>query len=564
MCIAVISIATLSAGMLYYNLKDEINLDKTSSISSTELLNIVEKDNSNKYESVVSDYNLGRVLLGENEEAVYFDLKGTIGVPKKINNAPIIFILSGNNNSLDASNTTKDTYEGLTYLVDSLSKAGYLTISINTDLPIEEGKEDYIVEDKILSLAFEKHYKYLKDSISGKYNKYPVSLYKKGDISNIGLIGQSNTGRTIYNIANQEILKGDNNIKGLLSITPNGGTYISSYPDIPSAILSTEHSVDTSTSFDMYNDIENSLDRKSFSHITYLIGGNSSKFNNLIEDNNLIQDNSLIEDTDSEISDIKNSANYNLRKASISTNKDTIQDESSHQEFLSYYSIDFFDYIFNRTNENSLYSTDNPTIQKLYKKDILSKLFTSNRKEILNMNTFRDSKMNFKDIKSKIVVESSISSIDTAINFNEPATNIELELLQLDWKNKGASINLPIEKINFDEYKSISIEWALNHASELLIKDIEKVSVTLEDKENKSEVILLDELPLNRIDGTTNSIVSEEKTLSNWSRFTPIGETRIPLNLFSGIDLTNIENISINFGDNESGSIYLKNIYLNK
>lgn len=545
--ISVTSIVSLSACIFYYNIKNNINLENISSISTKELLNIVEKDNYNKYKNIVSDYDLGRVLLGENEEAIYFDLKGTIGIPKEINNAPLIFILSGNNNSLQTNNTTKDTYEGLTYLVDNLSKAGYLTISINTDLPIEEDNEDYIVEDKVLTLVFKKHYQYLKDSISGKSNKYPVSLYNKGDINNIGLIGQSNTGRTIYNIANQELLDGRDNIKGLLSITPNGGTYISSYPDIPSSILSTEHSVDTSISFDMYNDIEKSIDRKSFSHLTYLIGGNSNKFNNLVEDNTL-----------------EVQANNNLQKASISTNEDTIQDEYSHQEFLSSYSIDFFDYIFGKDTENSLYDTNNPTVQKLYKKDILSKLFTSNRKEIFNINTFKDSKINFKDIKPKPLIESSISSIDTAINFNDPATNIELQLLLLDWKNKNASFNLSLDNKDFSEYKSISIEWSLNHASELSVNDIEKVSVILEDKDNKSEVILLDELPLNKIDGTPESIVIEDKTISNWSRFTPIGETRIPLELFEGIDLSNIENLSINFGENESGSIYLKNIYLNK
>ena len=545
--ISVASIVSLSAGVFYYNIKNNINLENISSISTKELLNIVEKDNYNKYKNIVSDYDLGRVLLGENEEAIYFDLKGTIGIPKEIDNAPLIFILSGNNNSLQTNNTTKDTYEGLRYLVDNLSKAGYLTISINTDLPIEEGNEDYIVEDKVLTLVFKKHYQYLKDSISGKSNKYPVSLYNKGDINNIGLIGQSNTGRTIYNIANQEILDGRDNIKGLLSITPNGGTYISSYPDIPSSILSTEHSVDTSTSFDMYNDIEKSIDRKSFSHLTYLIGGNSNKFNNLVEDNTL-----------------EVQANNNLQKASMATNEDTIQDEYSHQEFLSSYSIDFFDYIFDKNTENSLYDTNNPTVQKLYKKDILSKLFTSNRKEIFNINTFKDSKISFKDIKPKPLIESSISSIDTAINFNDPATNIELQLLLLDWKNKNASFNLSLDNKDFSEYKSISIEWSLNHASELSVNDIEKVSVVLEDKDNKSEVILLDELPLNKIDGTPESIIIEDKTISNWSRFTPIGETRIPLELFEGIDLSNIENLSINFGENESGSIYLKNIYLNK
>lgn len=549
-----IALGTISTGLVYYNLKYNINLDNTSSIYSTELLNTIEKDTILKYNNIVRDYNLGDVVLGEKNESIKVSLKGTIGVPQKINNAPIIFIMSGNNNSSLSNNLSNNSYEGLKYLVDSLSKSGYLTLLINTDLALDENKENYIVEDKILSLIFEKHSKYLKDSISGKNNRYPISLYNKGDLNNVGLIGQSNTGRTIYNIVNQEILNGKDNIKGLLSVTPTGNSSILSYPDIPSSILSTEHSVSTNIGFDMYNDIEKTVDRKSFSQLTYLIGGNSIKFNSSIEYN-----------TDDNRNNSNDNSN-NLERSSITINEDTIQDELTHQKFLSYYTIDFFDYIFKRNTDNCLYDNRYATAQKIYKKDILSKLFTSNRREIINANNINSLDAKFNNIKYKNVIESSITSLDTAIDFNEPSTNIELPLLQLDWKSSNPSIDLPVNNGNtdFSQFNSLSIEWALNHSSDLSNTDIEKVSIILEDNHSKSEVILLDELPLNKIVGTSETILKENKITSNWSRYTPIGETRIPLNLFKGIDLTNIKKISIQFGDNKTGSIFLKGMHLNK
>lgn len=549
------SMASISLLIGCTDLKNNLYLENKSYISTTELLNIVDKKEFSNYKNTLTEFNLGSKVLGENEEAVKVDLKGLIGVPNNLTNAPIVFIVTGNNNSIADKEMSIEnlTYQGFDYLVDALSKAGFLTVAINTDIVVDKSKENYIVEDKILNLVFEKHVEYLKDAIEGKDNKYPVSLYKKGDLENIGLMGQSSTGRTIYNIANQQSLNNLGDIKGLLSITPHDGTPILSYPDIPSSILSVEHSTDTNIGFDMYNNMEKIDNRESFCQLTYLIGGDSDKFNNLV-----------IEDVFSQSNSVNSDLSVSSR-TSASVNEDTIQDEFSHKEFLSYYTIDFFDYVLKGKKENSLYDTKNATIQKLYKKDILSKLFTKDRVQIFNASNI-ESNISFKNIKTKDVIESSIASLDTAINFNEPATNIELKLLQLDWKESNSSIEINMENMNnnFEGFNSISIEWALNHASELNIDDLNKISIILEDKNNKSEVILLDELALNKIVGISESTTTDNKGTSNWSRFTPISETRVPLELFEGINLENINKIYINLGDNKTGSIYLKNIYLNK
>lgn len=533
------------------DIKNNLNLDKYSIVSTIELLNTKENNEFYKYKNRVLDYNIGNIDLGEEDKSINVELKGTIGVPKNLDNSPIVFILSGNNN---LSKESADTYQGLNYLVDALSKSGFLTIAINTDLIIDKKQEDYVAEDKILNQVFDEHYKHLEKAIKGEESKYPISLYKKGDIRNVGLIGQSNTGKTIYSIANQQISNNTNNIKGLLSITPCSKTAITSYPDIASSILLAEHSLDTSSGFDMYNDIEKSKGRKSFSQLTYLIGGNSDKFNSSLKEDTLSRSVSKISDTIDSLT------------TSASTNEDTIQDDLSHEEFLVAYAVDFFDYIFgtNNSSKNSLYNTKSATIQKLYGKEVLSKLYVSDTKSLFDV---RDDKIiSLVNMKSKNVIESSISTMDTAIDFNEPSTNIKLNLLQLDWKSENASISIPIKDIkDFEEYDSLSIQWALNHASELNKEDIDKISLILEDeKGKKSEVVLLDELPLNRINGESKIKVINNKSISTWSRFTPIAETRVPLKLFEGIDLQKITKITINFKDNKSGSFYLKDICLKK
>lgn len=531
------------------NISNKISVNKNSIVSSVELLNVIDATDYNKYSNSVLDFNLGTVNLGEGNELVEIDLKGIIGVPKSIKDVPILFIISGNNNSLsDKQEKENNTYQGFNYLVDALSKAGFLTVAINTDIKVDEENRAFVVEDKILNSVFEKHLEGLEKAINGENGLYPISLYKKGDLNRLGLIGQSNTGRTIYNIANSQINEGHDKIKGLLSITPSSGITVSSYPDIPTSILIAEHSIDTNIGFDMYNSMEEFPNRNSMAQLTYLIGGNSDKFNDLVKGDTLSETNTNM-----------------LAKASLVLNEDTIVDHVTHEEFLTSYSIDFFEHIFGDNVENTIYLSKTATAQKLYQKDVLSRLYVKDKKNLFNGKL--SSNLEFNNIKAKEVIESSIPSLDSANNFNEPATNIELNLLQIDWKEPSASFSIPMDKSNsnFSDYTSISIEWALNHANELNLENIEKISLILEDLEgNKSKVILLDELPLNKITGEPILKVIEDKSFSTWSRFTPIAETRIPLDLFEGINLNDINSVSINFEDNCSGSIFIKNIHLKK
>lgn len=532
------------------NLEKKDDMQNLHSMSDTELLNIVDNKDFVKYKNNVLHYDLGNVYLGEDGEKVNIDLKGIIGVPKVAKNVPIIFIISGNNNSNNNEQISYvNTYKGFEYLVDSLSKAGFLTVAINTNMTIDEYNQEFVVEDKILNLVYEKHFNYLKESIEGNNNSFGISLYNKGDIDNIGLIGQCNTGRTIFNIANEQVSKEISSIKGLLSITPNAVSIVSSYSDIPTAILATEHSSDTTVGFDMYNDIKNIKNRDSFIELTYLIGGNADKFNNLVNEDTLDGNNA--------------NGNVSLARASSLTNEDTITDSSIHEDFLKNYSVDFFEYIFGKDIKNSLFDVKTPTVQKLYGKDILSKLYTGNEMDLFNSSYSDNIVVN--NIKTTNVIESSILALDTAIDFNEPSTNLSLDLLQLDWKNRKASLSIPIndEKENFSNYNSISIEWALNHSSELNLNDLNEVSILLEDeKGDLSRVRLLDEMPLNKIVGNSEIKTIDDKNYSTWSRFTPIAESRVPLSLFEGLDLNNIKNMYIDFGNNESGSIYLKSISL--
>ena len=523
----------------------DISEEDIKSLTSTELLNLIDIKEISRFYNTVSDFNLGSTNIGEGEESVKMEIKGTIGVPKKITNAPIVFIFAGNNNNLANSNSKEtDTYQGLNYLVDALSKYGFLTVAINTDINLNEDKKEIIVEDKTLNLVFEKHLDYLSKAINGEDSNYPISLYKKGNINNIGFIGQSNTGRTIYNIANEQMLKGNKNIKGLLSITPSSGIAVSSFPDIPTSILSTEHSLDTNISFDMYSEIERNLNRESIANLTYLIGGDSDKFNDMIE-----------EDT------VAKSSRAFSSNLSSSTNEDTIVEKDKHEEFLSLFAIDFFDYIFNGENENTIYSVSNPTAQKLYKKNVLSKLYSKNKVDLFNSNLI--SNLSSDNAKVKNVVESTVPSMDSTPNFNEPTTNIKLDLVQADWKDKNSSLIIDTKNLpNFKEYSALSLEWALNHADILNKSDLEQISISLIDNQNKeSKVMLLDELPLNKINpNSENKSGATEKLF----RYTPIAETRIPLDMFKDVDLSNINKIKINFESNLSGSILIKDISLKK
>lgn len=547
----------------------------------TELYSELDTFSSNKYKkynAIIKDFNLGKRNF---EGAIDIEMKGLVSVPKERENAPVLIILAGNENLVKNENgSNKKLYKGYDYLAKSLAESGFLTLVIDTQFKDSYFDEDEIVEDKILEQLFDYHVDSLKKSINGE-NIYGINLKKKGDMGNIGLIGQSSTARNIFNICDKKYNEGDTTIKGLLSITPGESLSITSaYPDVPTSILVAEHSLNTKIGFDIYNEIERSIDRKNFASLTYLIGGDSKKFNQRIEEDKILEakvdeiakvseiksmDNTVLDVDLSRSVDAQKSATENAEsiiteeKILMDENTDLVNDVGLHENFLSSYCASFFKTIFNEDDEfKNIFLGASPSPSKMYGMNVLNKYYNEKREVVYS--AYSNSSVKKKRITEENVVESNMSDVDTAVNFNEPTTTVELKLKRLNWEKGHPRLIISSKESDYSQYSALNLRWAVNSSSSLNLTSQKVATVTLEDKDGKfSSVVLNSENALRKIEGREKK---NESGVSNWSRYTPLSDSRIPISEFKGIDIKNIKKMTLSFDNSDSGSIYIDEISL--
>lgn len=546
-----------------------------------EVVGEIETFASNKYKkytSVTKEFNLGKKNF---ENMIDIDMKGLISYPKEKKEAPILIILAGNENLIREENVlSKDLYKGYRYLADALAECGFLTVVIDTQF--KDGYfNDEVVEDKILEELFDYHVENLTDAVLNGSNVYGISLQNKGDINNIGLIGQSSTARNIFNICDRKYQSNDFKIKGLLSITPGESLSIAnSYPDVPTSILVAEHSVNTKIGFDMYNEIEKQINRKHMANLTYIIGGDSRRFNERIEEDKILE---AKVDEIHQISERRNIGQRSLglelanalgsrqsleqdsedvlsqEKMLMKENTDLVVDTSLHENFLSSYCASFFKTIFNEDEDfENIVSGLRPAPSKLYGMKVLNKYYNKDKEVLYSSNS--TSKLRRFKIGVEDVIESSVKDIDEAINFNEPTTVSELKLKKLTWDSKNPFVKIPLKGVDLSKHNALNFRWAIDSSSLLNVISQKVATITVEDiNGDKSSVTLGSENALRKIEG-------KEKVFGNgsmnWSRYTPLSDTRVPISVFKNIDIENIKNISISFDNSSSGSIYLESISL--
>jgi hypothetical protein len=249
-------------------------------------------------------------------------------------------------------------------------------------------------------------------------------------------------------------------------------------------------------------------------------------------------------------------------------NTDLVEDRELHENFLSSYTVEFFNSIFEKESSfTDIFAglVSSPT--KMYGMNVLNKYTGFMDKESIVSSYSIYSSDNETNIKKKgititDVIESDVVEVDTALNFNEPTTTMSLKLKRVDWEQKGAYISIPLKKIDVEDYNTLSIRWAINSSSNLNLISQKAVTLTLEDKFGRtSNVVLTLENAMKKIEGREKEL---ENGTTDWSRYTPLSDTRISLKEFKDIDLDNVKNITISFDAHDSGSIYIEDISLLK
>ncbi|GAA0079271.1 hypothetical protein UT300005_36500 [Clostridium sp. CTA-5] len=348
-----------------------IILNNYTSIKNTEINNIYNMRNCKN--EILNDVTLKEFDFGdtsvklENNYTQIYPLRGIIGVPENNENHPIVFLLHGSHFLISQNNLrANERYDlGLRYLVNNLAKQGYLTISIDVNGAYVNSTEQSTYKASID--LFDKHLINLTNAINGLDVGYGLNLTNKGDISKIVLIGHSLGCEDIQYITKNQKEQGKNNIKGLLCLTPNYSSIINDIfcADVPTAIIIAEldnNSINLNVK-NLYNNMKKDISRNSWTILTYLKGAKPNYFNDNLEEKDFFL-----------------KANYKTEGA--------IQREyltkKQQQDFLSKYSLDFLNSIYNKENISNGFKVHDNNLETLYGYEVLTSLTIPNTNYTFN------------------------------------------------------------------------------------------------------------------------------------------------------------------------------------
>ncbi|MEN8076088.1 hypothetical protein ABFP60_03945 [Clostridioides difficile] len=518
------------------NKNDSNNGDKKSTETKLERVDI-EKVVREKYEIEFSDFNVGNeVYTSSSDRVLPYEVKGSIAVPKGEGKFPIVLITHGSHENLDES---KEFYTGFDYLVKALAENGYIAVSMDMKMAYIWQYGDNDDNEKTISMA-NKQIEKLKLANEGNNPGYSMELTNKIDFDKVFLIGHSRGGESIFDVANDQIDKGQN-IQGVLSLAPTLG-FNREYGNYDISILVPEYDGDISSldGFKIYEKIKN-RNTDYLTSVTLLEKANHNYFNSNIE----INDAKMIrseEELESQLT------------------------RSTQEEFLENLSVDFFNISIFKNTENTMYDLNLEQPNKIYDCDV--KIQSVNNKvnkliDVKSTKAFKSKNATVERTQDSWFYADDKIELDTITYGNE-----ELKirpLINIKWKSNKDKVIITPEINDFSNNSSLVFNMVIDYSDKLNEKGMSQCfSIEIKDKlGNISKVVLPKNLViLEYSEGNLDSIEIQGKNYEFWSTTTPIGSLRLPLNKFTDIDLKNVDTISLIFDQTNSGSILIDSIEL--
>lgn len=497
----------------------------------------------------ITTFNLGTsTFISDSGEIVDYPIQGTLGVPSTRDTSfPIVFIFPGYKESFLLDATRLDL--GFTYLAQELASNGYLTISLNIPPDYLLGHTPEEVNDRIEAL-FTTHFHYLNRAFTGENVGYGINLTGLGDLSQVSFISHSLSAHSLYALANAYSTSDELNLSSLLLIAPN---YFSNDPlpfvDVPTGIIIPELD-GTIISLDgqaLYDDLINQTNPPPLTSLVYLYGANHTGFNSLIE--------------------IDDSQNLNLDIRS--KNKLTAHNQ---RDFVSHYSSDFLDSTLKGENLGIGLQMNVPSPSHLYGYEVLTSLHSPSELSIFcptgkyseNFNALGGD-IKLKNASLSYVVDSYIPTKDTAGAFLLPGNPFNFPLLRLSWNTPSSAVTtfIPPKHKDISSFESLSLSIGVDPTSYLNLVDTpQSFIIEFKDTSGKAQRVLIDS-SVPAMNYPSGTLISNTFT-SYWSCFTPLSSVRIPLDLLTRIDTSNLYSLSFILNQTPTGSLMLGDIAFTK
>lgn len=461
-------------------------------------------------------------------------LTGIVAVPSGTGTHPLVFIMHG---MMPVSSVHDPVYAGFDYLVRQLAAEGYVAVSVNVNIEYSIDFGESAAGDWGYQL-FELYLENLARANAGESLISGVNLQNRIDFSEIHLLGHSRGGELADIFARRDDEAGISRIASLLRIATQVIPYREEWgdaphPDIPVAILLPEFDGDVDNFGQLvFDEVKEQAQNDSVLSLVYLRGANHNYFNRaMTPDDGRFQVNRLT--------------------------------RAQQEDFLMRYSAAFLAYVRGERAAWGIFDPSVPQPRTMFGMQVIASTYVSGKQSAIAMptaesvnalNTVGGAKANF---------HVQTFGADGGL-FNHPGVlsrhNQQLPLYQITWQGQGG-VTFPTSVSNFSGRTALSLYLSSDPTNEANVTgQNQAITLTLIDHTGASSEVAV---PMGTPALTWHHGELVEGFFGDfWNGFTPLGELRIPLSLFEGLDLTNVVSIRINLGNTPSGSIMLSGAYL--
>jgi len=492
----------------------------------------------------VSAYDFGEGdLKNSGGKQVPCPLDGIIAAPEGSGPYPLVIVFHG---VTRVKNVYDKVYSGFDYLVAQLAAEGYVAVSFNVNI-------EYHCWDYGESRVFDWAYQVYKQQIAllqrandGQESGHGVDLQGKIDFSQIHFISHSCGGEMADLIIRKEHEEGLNRIRSLVRVEATTLIYDGPFPDVPTGIIIGEFDGDVPEAGQyVFDELQKEQGRSSPASIVYLRGANHAFFNRCF-----IRD-----------------------EARSRANRLTRQEQ---ENFLARYVCAFLSvYAKGRERgqyENSfgIWDVTEPQPVTMFGYAVTASNLTPERLPLF-IPTPDDLPLSGGAASVTFISKTSRDGVWFRHPGASYAADKKLPLYAIRWNDSGGTVGFDCARdgtTDFSAYSALSLFVAVDSSDALNPKgEAQSFTVALTDASGVKQRVLIPRgtSALAYHNGRLVEIKEFDGTITRyWDGYMPLGELRIPLSYFNGVNLSKVTELSIELNQADSGAVMLSGIYLVK
>lgn len=529
---------------------------------------------------MVVSYDLGEtVIIQDNypEDSPFREmpvrLDGVIGVPAGEGQHPVVLILHGSHILCAEGNgwpciEEQKNYEGFTYLVEELAKAGYLSLSINVNA---EHTFDF-GEPSIPGLRTKKlidlHLAELAAANAGESDKFGIEITNRVDLSKLVWFGHSRGAefgsRIIrdYDLDKEADAQGYGPVQGLIQIAP-AIVYQDSLPvaNVPlTGILpACDHDLIDLAGQQYYESTRFDPERDHFAAYYYVENTIHNPFNSI-----------LGPEVDEWRADRPTCTN------------ETILPSEAHQKFLVQLATDFMQVLFGEPDAAEAAESrlgllvNEPIPDRLYGIPAKINIAPVPNDQLILIQPQSETELSQNLVGGDVQMQGVTavycpqgyfgtgdergSGPCKRVYFNQPGNP---QQMVLEWDKVAAQWRtiLPETAADISVYESVQLRVAIDPLSDLNSEgETQSFTMELVDANNQRAKVVVPEIKFPQGIRLPNEFVTGD----TYSGHVYLQTIRIPLAEFVGIDLANIKEIALLFDQTESGTLFMADLAIIK